>query len=67
MKQQIHPDSAATVFTCANCGTQIEAVSTKPTHEKLEVCSNCHPAYTGVAIKEASGDRVAAFNDRYKS
>lgn len=67
MQQQIHPERTPTVFTCANCGTQIKTASTTQNHAKLDVCSNCHPAYTGVALKEASGDRIAAFNDRYKS
>jgi len=67
MKQNIHPVSVPTVFTCARCGTEIMTKSTKASHAKLDVCSNCHPAYTGKVLEGASGSRVDAFNDRYKS
>ena len=47
MKTDIHPTyySASTV-TCAACGNTWETGSTKP-EIKTEICSNCHPFYTG--------------------
>ena len=67
MKQNKHPESTPTVYTCGNCGTQITAESTKPSDAALDVCSNCHPAYTGKVLKDVSGSRVDAFNKRFKS
>ncbi len=65
MKKQIHPVVTATVFSCTNCGTQIPSASTRRDHASLDVCSNCHPAYTGKVVSTVSGSRVDAFNARY--
>ena len=48
---------------CSTCGTTFEFLSTA---EKLsvDVCSNCHPAYTGRERTLASGDRIERFNRR---
>lgn len=67
MKQQTHPISTPTVYSCGNCGAQIVTESTKPATGKLDVCSNCHPAYTGKELKDVSGSRVDSFNKRYRS
>lgn len=66
MKNNIHPVSSPTVFTCANCEAQYETESTRQDHAKLDVCSNCHPAYTGKVTIDVSGSRIDAFNSRYK-
>lgn len=66
MQHAIHPVSAPTLFECANCGTHITVESTQPATAKLDTCSNCHPAYTGVEVRKASGSRVDAFSERYK-
>jgi ribosomal protein L31 len=66
MKQQTHPNSEPTLYTCGNCGTEIPTVSTAQSDGKLESCSNCHPAYTGKAFKETpGGGRIDSFNNRY--
>ncbi len=65
MKQGIHPVSNSTVFTCGSCGTEIIVESTIQTQSTLDVCSNCHPAYTGKEVKSVSGSRTDSFNDRY--
>ena len=33
---------------------------------RVEVCSNCHPAYTGKSWSKKSGSRIDSFNARYK-
>lgn len=46
MKQTIHPKYMDAVATCASCGTVWNTRSTKP-ELRVELCSNCHPFYTG--------------------
>jgi large subunit ribosomal protein L31 len=48
---------------CSSCGA---VFNTRSTAEALsiDVCSNCHPAYTGRARTLASSDRVERFNQR---
>ena len=45
MKKDIHPKYAETKITCA-CGNEIATKSTRK-DIKVEICSNCHPFYTG--------------------
>ena len=63
MQNEIHPEVKETTVTCA-CG---EVYKTKSTREniRIEVCSNCHPFYTGRKRKNAQGGRVERFNAKY--
>ena len=45
MKADIHPKYVNTMVTCG-CGNTFETRSTQP-EIKVEICSNCHPFYTG--------------------
>ncbi|WP_295093445.1 50S ribosomal protein L31, partial [Ruminococcus sp.] len=45
MKEGIHPEFKKTTITC-HCGNVIETMSTKE-NIKVEICSKCHPFYTG--------------------
>lgn len=45
MKQGIHPKYEETVVTCA-CGNTFTTRSTRP-NMRVDICSNCHPFYTG--------------------
>jgi len=45
MKKEIHPKYQATKVTCS-CGAKFEVSSIEP-EIKVEICSDCHPAYTG--------------------
>ena len=67
MKSGIHPESKAALYTCGSCGTEIRTQSTQQSSEKLDVCSNCHPAYTGKESKSVQSSRIDSFNERYKS
>jgi large subunit ribosomal protein L31 len=58
-----HPTLHQVEVRCASCGASF---STRSTAEAIsvDVCSNCHPAYTGSERAVASGDRVERFNRR---
>ena len=58
-----HPETHLVDVNCANCGERHILRSTAPSIS-LEICSSCHPAYTGVARTTVAGDRVERFNRR---
>ena len=63
MKQGTHPEYHRIVATCI-CGNGVELGSTKP-DIRVEICSACHPYYTGTQkIIDAEG-RVDKFQKRY--
>ncbi len=63
MKKDIHPNYQETVFRCA-CGAEIKTRSTKPEY-KLEICSGCHPFFTGRQKLVDSAGRVERFMRKY--
>ncbi len=64
MKKGIHPEYARTTITCA-CGATFEAGSTGQ-DLRVEVCSQCHPFYTGVRQRVGqAGGRVERFRRKY--
>ena len=62
MKQGIHPSYKPTTITCA-CGEVIETRSTKE-NIRVEICSKCHPFFTGRQKLVDSGGRVDRFKKR---
>jgi large subunit ribosomal protein L31 len=58
-----HPETHLIDVVCANCGTTF-AVRSTAASLAIEVCSSCHPAYTGGAQAAARGDRIERFNRR---
>ncbi|NYH79563.1 large subunit ribosomal protein L31 [Actinopolyspora biskrensis] len=65
MKSGIHPEYVETQVTC-NCGETFTTRSTKTEgHINVDVCSNCHPFYTGKQKILDTGGRVAKFEARY--
>ena len=62
-KQGIHPNYVDCTITCA-CGNVIKTRSTKP-EIHVEVCSKCHPFYTGKQKLVDTGGRVERFNKRF--
>jgi large subunit ribosomal protein L31 len=58
-----HPVLVVTHVRCASCGNEFQTRSVRDTL-MLEVCSNCHPAYTGVERPIASGSRIERFQWR---
>ena len=63
LKQGIHPNYVDCTITCA-CGNVIKTRSTKP-EIHVEVCSKCHPFYTGKQKLVDTGGRVERFNKRF--
>ena len=63
MKPEIHPDYVLATVTCS-CGNTFETRSTKP-ELHVEICSNCHPFYTGKQKLVDTGGRVERFQRRY--
>ena len=63
MKDGIHPKYGKSVVKCA-CGNTFETGSTKP-ELKVEICSACHPFFTGKQKLVDTGGRVERFNKKY--
>lgn len=65
MKTGIHPAYNETTVTCG-CGNSFTTHSTKESGSiNVEVCSQCHPFYTGKQKILDTGGRVARFEARY--
>ena len=63
MKDGIHPKYKKTTVTCA-CGNSFETGSTKG-EIRVEICSNCHPFFTGKQKLVDTGGRVDRFKKRF--
>ncbi|AFC33753.1 MULTISPECIES: 50S ribosomal protein L31 [Paenibacillus] len=63
MKQGIHPNYHQTTVTCA-CGNVFETGSLKQ-NLRVEICSNCHPFFTGKQKFLDAGGRVDKFKKKY--
>lgn len=63
MKSEIHPDYNKTTVTCA-CGETFETGSVKG-NLRVEICSKCHPFFTGKQKFVDAGGRVERFNKKY--
>jgi large subunit ribosomal protein L31 len=64
MKQDIHPDYRVATVTCA-CGNTFKTRSTKEI-VKLDICSSCHPYFTGKQKLIDTEGRVDKFRKKYK-
>jgi large subunit ribosomal protein L31 len=58
-----HPTLHLVGVRCSSCGTTFSLQSTAEAIS-VDVCSNCHPAYTGRERAALSGDRIERFNRR---
>lgn len=63
MKKDIHPNYEKTTITCA-CGEVIDTASTKK-EIRVEICSKCHPFFTGKQKLVDTGGRVDRFKKRF--
>jgi large subunit ribosomal protein L31 len=63
MKKDIHPEYHKTIVHCA-CGSEFETGSTMK-EIKVEICSNCHPFFTGKQKLVDSAGRVERFRTKY--
>ena len=66
MRDGIHPEYNEVKVICA-CGNEFTTGSTSDKDIKVEVCSECHPFYTGKQRTHSAAGRVEAFNKKYKS
>ena len=64
MKKGIHPDYKETTITCA-CGEVIHARSTRQSL-RVEICSKCHPFFTGKQKLVDTARRIDKFKKKYE-
>ncbi|MBI3755186.1 MAG: 50S ribosomal protein L31 [Deltaproteobacteria bacterium] len=64
MREGIHPKYESTAVQCA-CGSVVETKSTKK-GLKVEICSSCHPFFTGKQKLVDTAGRVERFKKRYQ-
>jgi large subunit ribosomal protein L31 len=63
MKAEIHPQYVECTITCA-CGEVVHTRSTRP-QIRVEICSKCHPFYTGKQKLVDTAGRVEKFQKKY--
>jgi len=64
MKEKTHPKYGPARFECA-CGNVIETQSTRTGTIKVEICSSCHPVFTGQQRLVDSAGRVEKFMRKF--
>jgi len=64
MKKEIHPPYHETIIKCA-CGAEYKTRSTKK-NLRVEICSRCHPFFTGKQKFLDSGGRIKKFQQKYQ-
>jgi len=64
MKKDIHPKLFKAKLQCA-CGNEVEALSAKGEVVNVEICSNCHPFYTGKQRFLDTAGRIDRFRKKY--
>jgi large subunit ribosomal protein L31 len=65
MKEGIHPKYDVTMVKC-HCGATFETRSTKTGDITTEICSNCHPFYTGKQKLIDTAGRIERFRKKYE-
>ncbi len=65
MKAEIHPAYDVVTVNCA-CGNSFQTRSTHKGNIHVEICSNCHPFFTGKQKLVDTAGRVERFRKRYK-
>jgi large subunit ribosomal protein L31 len=61
--KQFQPELVLATVRCTTCGNTFTTRSTR-SEIVTDVCSNCHPAYTGVERSNRTGDRIERFERR---
>lgn len=64
MKEKIHPKYTDATIICA-CGNTLKTRSTKGPEIKVEICSACHPFFTGTQKLVDTAGRIEKFRRRY--
>jgi large subunit ribosomal protein L31 len=63
MNAMIHPAYHQTLVRCSNCGAEHDLRSTRE-NLTVDICSNCHPFFTGVEHHASRGGQIARFEAR---
>lgn len=63
MKEGIHPEYVEALITCSSCNSEVHTHATVP-NIRVDLCSNCHPFYTGKQRIVDTAGRVERFNQR---
>jgi large subunit ribosomal protein L31 len=61
--QHVHPELTLATVRCTSCGAEFTTRSTR-NQIVVDVCSNCHPAYTGIERTQRAGSRIEQFERR---
>ncbi|MFL0796179.1 MAG: 50S ribosomal protein L31 [Cellvibrionaceae bacterium] len=64
MQSEIHPNYSEVSVTCS-CGNKFQTKSTRCEDFHVDVCSSCHPFYTGTQKVVDTGGRIDRFNKRF--
>ncbi|MFW6323678.1 MAG: 50S ribosomal protein L31 [Desulfovibrionales bacterium] len=64
MKKDIHPKSVKGTITCS-CGNSAEVITTRGESIEVEICSNCHPFFTGKQRFVDTAGRIDRFRKKY--
>jgi large subunit ribosomal protein L31 len=64
MKKEIHPKLHQASIKCT-CGFEIQTSSTRDEQIEVEICSNCHPFYTGKQRFVDTAGRIDRFRKKY--
>lgn len=65
MKKEIHGQNQYVTFTCASCSSKFEIKSTlKSKDHTVDICSKCHPFYTGSSSGQQVKGRAEQFNKK---
>ena len=64
MKAEIHPEYQNVTITCS-CGNVMKTRSTRCEDFLVDVCSKCHPFYTGTQKQAESGGQIDKFKQRF--
>lgn len=64
MQKELQPKEKLIKVTCVSCGNEFEVNSTKD-EIKVDVCSNCHPFYTGKMTSSKKAGRVEKFKEKF--
>jgi large subunit ribosomal protein L31 len=65
MRKDIHPKLKKSTIRCT-CGFEIETLSTRGEAIDVEICSNCHPFYTGKQRFVDTAGRIDRFRRKYE-
>ena len=64
MKEGIHPTYEETVIRCG-CGASFTTKSTRPSEMTIDICSECHPFYTGKLKYVDTAGRIEKFTNKF--